>query len=821
MALEYSAEFCRNLQTAFERLGLSRPFRTGRYESGTELYYDLEPMGGREKVGVKLAVEIYAGSGFAGQVYRVKILEIDEPQACPGLTVGGIYAMKILVPASGFSRLFRNLLYWAGFSSPFQLQVNPAAAKAGALWQKFIRRAAKIRFGDERSVVDIFGTFVDSRIGSCGELREWVEGRTWRLEVDEYVDLLRRWRKNKKVDYEKLGSPEYRAKYTFMHKFVKLLHDVGACEFARQYEWTTLKSQPNCLKRFDTQAEPEKGLVAVDFRPGLALLPFLPMSPGDVKLIFDGIKRGSLVQFDRGDLNKLKSFIDGYKEDFSDMQGLFEELAGAEEIYRNSMPDITHNRTRLLYDRKLWATIFDNAVVGWKIKNIIDENGFEKLASSRIKTFIFFLLGLLPVLGGVLRKFWCNDKWRRHYIDIFTEYRYFDKALKGRIIELLISWHRAGRLPKEKAEKFLQQSWRILYHLPFLLLISAKLHRLLTDWQFAKEKLYFLTVRPVKLYFNAALRAQWLSDMVSQGKKKHILTDEDADIILSQIDEPFIQKYLQCLAVHICCMPVTHIVAVIVAAIFWITHHDNPNAWVIGLGIIAAFQLVPVSPGSLVRGIYVVYVAIRDRSFKDYNIAVFLAFLKYVGYLAFPIQMTYRYPTIARFMATHWATDAVHTVPVFGESGALLEHGIFCVFYNWPLTIRRRMRARAAMREKMLPRRWHIILTAFLASFALLFLYSGGLRLGIAGVLICLACGVFTTIYCGKTSLLKRFAYSAGSGALTAVLYLIWMVFLPSRMSTSVAAGPSLWLCFIAALLSVIGAILTELSLPDVENQAG
>ncbi len=818
MASDYSVNLCKSLRTAFEQLGLFRPGRINRYESGTELSYELEPVGGSEKVNVKLIIENFVGGGFAGQVYKVKILDADRPQLCPDLTVGKICAMKILVPPSSFSKLFRNFLFWAGFGAPFQLQVNPAAAKAGALWQKFIRRAAKIRFGDEKSVADIFGMFVDDRIGSCGELREWIDGRTWRLEVDEHVDLLKKWRNDKKFDPRKIGSPEYRAKYTFMHKFVKLLHDLGAYEFARQYEWTTLKSQPNCLKRLDSGSEPEKGLVAVDFRPGLALLPFLPMSPGDVKLIFDGIKRGSLVQFDRGDLNKLKGFIESFKEHFSDMQGLFEELIRAEDIYRNSMPDITHNCAGLLTSGRLWITIFNSAVVGWKVRNIIDEKGFEKLHSSRIKTFIFFLLGLLPILGGILRKFACHKNWRRHYIGILTSLEYFKKAFKGKVIELLISWHRAGRIPAAKAEKFLHQPWRILYHLPFLLLISPRLHRFLTDWAFAKEKLYYYTLRPLKLYFDADFRSQWLRDMVGQGKGKHILNDEDADTILSQINEPFIQKYLQSLAVHICTLPVTQIVSVTVAFIYWLTHRSEPNAWAVGLGIIAFFQVIPISPGSLTRGLYVVYMVIKDKNFKDYNIAVFLGFLKYVGYLAFPIQMTYRYPALARFMAAHWATDAVHIVPVFGERGALFEHWVFCIFYNWPLTIRRRMRARAALREKLPRRRWHIIPIAFLASVALLYFVRW--RLEPAGVLICFVCGVLTTIYCGRASLLKRFACAATAGLLTAVFYIIWMAFLPDCVPASMVVGPSLWLCFNSALISVIGAILTELLLPDVENRA-
>ena len=94
-----------------------------------------------------------------------------------------------------------------------------------------------------------------------------------------------------------------------MHEFVELLHKMGAHEFARQYEWSTCKSQPNCLKRKDTEESPSEGLVAVDFRAGLALLPFLPMSPGDFKLIVQGLVRGSLVQFDRGDLEKLEQFV--------------------------------------------------------------------------------------------------------------------------------------------------------------------------------------------------------------------------------------------------------------------------------------------------------------------------------------------------------------------------------------------------------------------------------------------------------------------------------------------------------------------------------
>jgi hypothetical protein len=328
MAVEYSVEICKALQQQFRAAKLHRPMRLRRYDCGDELVYDVTGTTHGEAAKVTLIVEKFVGGGFAGQVYRVRITNIT-PYHNPieALEAGGVYAMKILIPPSSFARLFRNALYYLGFQAPFQLQVNPAAARASALWQKFIRRGASLRFGNEMAVADIYATFTDTALGSCGELGQWIDGRTWRLEVDENMDLLKKWRKGKITDAAPhLASPEYRAKKQFMAKFVKLLHDMGGYEFARQYEWLTCKSQPNCLKRTDTEDKPAEGLTAVDFRAGLVLLPFLPMSPGDFLLIAKGLKRYSLVQFDRGDIAKLERFVDENPHHFTDMHPMLKEF---------------------------------------------------------------------------------------------------------------------------------------------------------------------------------------------------------------------------------------------------------------------------------------------------------------------------------------------------------------------------------------------------------------------------------------------------------------------------------------------------------------
>jgi hypothetical protein len=827
MAPEYSVDTCKALERRFLECRLHRPFQVERYDSGDRLEYDVTPVAPEGKAGrVALIVERFVGGGFAGQVYKVKIVAsaggLEET-----LPVGGTFALKILVPPSGGARLFRNLLYAVGFQGSFQPQTNPSAARAGALWQKFIRRAAGVRFGDESCVNNVHGTFVDQRMGSCGEISDWIEGRTWHLEVDDRTDLLKLWRRGKPVDESELGSPEFRAKQAFMAAFVKLLNEMGAHEFARQYEWSTWKSQPNCLKRTATEDDPEAGLTAVDFRAGLALLPFLPMSPGDFMLIAKGLGRGSLVQFDRGDLRRLRAFVERHAGEFADMRELLVELERMEKIYRDSLIDVTHNHVRLLFSGPLWRQILASAVTGWRVRGLVDNAHERSLRGRRIGTALFGLLGLVPILGPLVRKAWGRADYRAHYTSMLRSPGYLKRAFAGKMAERAVKWHRAGRITEGRAARIASSPRSFALHLAVSLL-PVSIHRLLTDVDYFKERLYYIAIRPVKLYFNAQMREQWLRDMVKEGQRKRIVSAEDAEVILSRLREPFIQKYLKSLAVHVCTVPVTQVVSVIVAAVYILTHPELPRAqaWAVGFGIVALFQVTPVSPGSLVRGLYVVYLAIRERNFKDYNIAIFLGFFKYVGYLAFPIQMTHRYPTLARFMAAHWATDAVHVVPVFGEGGALLEHKVFTLFYNIPLTIRGRMHRRAELRAARAPRRWHLLPVAV----------GGGLLLGAAEAWIgrkaghvatlgeiwwCvlaagLLCGAYYTLMAGGARLGSRVLGAVLCGIATGVAFTLASLALAGgSIQLGELAVAGIWRAFALAVLSPIGAILTELTLPE------
>jgi len=825
---------CRTLSEKFSALNLYRPLHRRRHEEGAVLEYEVNAVDTGSKARIRVNIEAFVGGGFAGQVYRVKVLDIENATGPIGsLSVGGTYALKIMVPPGGFSRFFRNLLFRIGFQGPFQLQVNPVAVRAGALWQKFFRRGALIRFGQPGWVNDIHATLIDHRLGSCGEISDWVDGRTWRLEVDDHLDYLKRYLRKRPVDTRRLGSPEYRSKRRFMNDFVRLLHDMGGREFARQYEWWTAKSQPNCLKRRESDPDPEKGLVAVDFRSGLVLLPFLPMSPADFRLILSGLVRGRLVQFDRGDVGILRRFVAEHSEEFADMKDMLEDLEACEKDYRRSLPDLTHHHVRLLWSRKIWRTVLDSARRGWWVTGTIDESGLERLKRSTAKTLLFYLLSGLPFVGWRWRRLWGHRNHRRHLLGLHR-WSYLKKAVLGRRLETLMAWVRRRRVTPARAETLSSSPGRFLAHMP-LSLLPAGLHRFFSDRTYAAERLSMLFVRPFRLYFNAQLREEWLREMLVVGQKKQMLSGEDARIIESQLPEPFIQKYLKSLAVHLLTLPVTQIVSVLVS---WIYVRLNPHlstaeAMAAVAAILVLFQITPISPGSLVRGFYVLFLVIRERNFRDYNIAVFLGFFKYIGYLAFPIQMAYRYPALARFMAGHWATEAVHVVPVFGEQGALLEHWVFNLFYNWPLTVRRRMRTRMDARAARQGRIWHIwlvivaavgigamteVLLANLTGIRPRLTDTWWLWLGLSVV-----AGAVHTRLAGGMGMVGRVVNSSICGVLIGLAgTAAWAWFVngvPVPIGDVLTEG--MWRVFLCVVFSTAGTLLWELRWPDPELKAG
>lgn len=692
MKFQYSVETCRRLASISREQNLVIPRRPSRYEKGAILNVAVTGLVPAVTGRAELEIEAFLGGGFAGQVYRCRLLALDtETEASlDGLQVGELYAVKLIIPPSSFARRFRNAVYWLAFQGPFSAQVNYGACRSGLIWQKLVRRGARVAFGRNTAVKDAYATFWDPTLNAFGEITEWVEGRMWLLESDPHPLKRRHW---PSVPLTETRSAEYIAKRRFMSDLVALLHEMGAAELARQYEWSTMKSQPNVMKRTDVGEEgPSGGLCAIDFRAGLALLPFLPMSPGDIPLIVKGIvRRHTLVQFDRCDLNRLNRFVERHADAFADLAPLLEELPERDREYRRSLPDLTHHGWRL-GDPELRADVRGGLVEGYEADDVVDPEFARRLRAGGMVFAAFYVLGLFPWVGKRLRRFWGNRRHRRHVVRMIISPAYLLRAIRSRAAWELIDWHRSGRVNETRALYLARHPLRFLMERETLgILPFPFLHRSLTEPAFLVRTFGRLAGFVWLFWRRAEFREEWFLSLLREGEDDGMLSAAERERITEHVRDPFIVKYLKCLAVHFATLPVTQIVSVVAGAavVAWLL--GQGKSWEVAAGafvaVVALFQILPVSPGSICRGSYVLYLMIRERDVRSYLIAAPLSFVKYIGYLAFPLQMVTRYPALAQFLAGRWATGAVHVIPVFGEKGALLEHWVFDLFFNIPQAV--------------------------------------------------------------------------------------------------------------------------------------
>ncbi|NQT17840.1 MAG: hypothetical protein HQ582_34120, partial [Planctomycetes bacterium] len=193
-----------------------------------------------------------------------------------------------------------------------------------------------------------------------------------------------------------------------MDDLVSLLHEMGAGELARQYEWWTMKSQPNALKRTSSGSSHGRGLTAIDFRAGLALLPFLPMCPADLRLIPRGLVGGRIVQFDRSDGKRFDRFVEEHEDDFRGLEPAIDELRERERAYRASMPDVTCHHVRLLVDPVLWRSIKKGAITSWRNLGRIDDAHARRLGQRRLVFLLLYVISFVPILGRRIVKLWGN-----------------------------------------------------------------------------------------------------------------------------------------------------------------------------------------------------------------------------------------------------------------------------------------------------------------------------------------------------------------------------------------------------------------------------
>jgi hypothetical protein len=687
---EVAALVRRELRRVVRAHDLIEPYRPERHEIGDLLHLRVTGVQSRLQTGVTLEIERFVGGGFAGQVYRVKLIDVGDEHGgvdVDGLRRGHYYAIKVLRPPSGASLAFRNLLFRLGYQAPFALQLNADAARAGALWQKMIRRAAAVRFGSERHVADVYATFFDADLGSHGEIGEWIDGRTWRLEPDSHVFDRKRRPDCRAVPGD--ASFEFLEKRCFMRQFVGLLHQVGAHEFARQYEWSTCKSQPNALKRLDGGE-----LTAIDFRAGLALLCVLPMSPGDFALIFKGLTRGKLVQFDDGNLQELGEFVDANADAFADLKDTHEELVAAHTRSRDQLPDVLNRPSRLV-TKLASRSVRMGIAEAWRNRGWLDAEHAARVSESAPLFLVLWSLWWIPLAGALSIRLWGSRQFRRHMAAL-RRWPYLSNVLAAKRASTLIKWHRHGRINDEDALMRVHQPARFLAERLLCGWMPVTLHRALTDRAYARQKMRVVVEFPVRFYRSATFRETWLRGEILAATMKGMLTREEARKLDQDVEDPMMRRYLKCLAIQLCTAPTTTVVSLVLAIYVFMTYGKSwPESLGLAAAVMASFAVLPVTPGSLLRGLWITALMIRERRFKEYRTVAFLSFFQYIGFLSVPLQLGFRFPALSRLLLTELARKAANRIPVFGESGALFEHKVFDLVFNVPVSFMTRVRRRS------------------------------------------------------------------------------------------------------------------------------
>jgi len=269
-------------------------------------------------------------------------------------------------------------------------------------------------------------------------------------------------------------------------------------------------------------------------------------------------------------------------------------------------------------------------------------------------------------------------------------------VLAAKRASTLIKWHRKGRINDEEALMRVHQPVRFAVERLLCGWMPARIHRALTDRAYGWQKIRVALAFPVRFYRSATFRETWLRGEIIAAAMKGMLSREEARKLDQDIEDPMMRRYLKCLAIQLCTAPTTTIVSLTLALYVFMTYGRTwPESLGLAAAVMASFAVLPVTPGSLLRGLWITAVMIRERRFKEYRVVAFLSFWQYIGFISVPLQVVFRFPALSLLLLTQLARKAANRIPVFGESGALFEHKVFDLVFNVPVSIMTRLRRRS------------------------------------------------------------------------------------------------------------------------------
>lgn len=643
------------------------------YVSGETVGAEVKGLAGLVKGQTYFEIGRYVGSGFAGQVYQARPQNPDLSDGHPWV------ALKVLRPRPRWKEMFRDALFRVCFQAPFAPRLRESALRAGLIWQELLRLAAAATFDQSDLIPRPLGYYWDSDLLSFVEIQEWVEGRAVRYEFDK--EILLRW----------LGWPlscpttEMERKRAFMAHLVNLCHHLGATGLARQYEWYTLVSQANVLVRRDHSRPDLSEFIAVDWRPGLAVPFFLPLSPVHARLIWRGLGKGQWVHFDETELDRLETYLQTQGEVVALMRPLVAQLKADEAQYRTGMLSLWPMRPRFP------ATLFQvqqATLDEWQKRDLVSPAQAKVWQENRGRFWFYFWLEHLPILGRFIVRWWGNEWVRAHWYHLFTRRDYRQKVWRAYRARALLSWVDDGRVSlahaaalRQSLPRYWLESWSLGW-------LPRSLHRLGVDAAARRQWFLLHLVMPVQLLLWHEHRVAWLTNLIERGSEQGLLPPETAQQLREQITTTRMAGFSRDLVLTLG----LEFFAKLIYALLAVYGFAAAN-WV---PLLIAL-LGPVSPSGVVRTIYLLgqlgydlphISRQRDRRLLLARLSgLLIAPWRIWGNLCVPLTLAVYYPEMALFLSSYLVIQLARPIPVLGGRGSLWEYGLFRLVSNLPVAL--------------------------------------------------------------------------------------------------------------------------------------
>lgn len=645
------------------------------YVSGETICAELKDLDGQAKGLFCFAIERYVGSGFAGQVYQARPQSLEWDESHPWV------ALKVLRPRPRWKELFRDTLFRLSFQSPFAPRIREPALRAGLIWQALLRLAANTTLNQADLIPQPLGYYWDADLLSFVEVQEWVEGRVVRYQFDE--DLLLRW----------LGWPracpsnEMQRKKAVMAQLVDLCHRLGAIGLARQYEWYTLVSQANVLVRRNRADEKQSEFIAVDWRPGLAVPFFLPLSPVHARLIWDGLWQGQWVHFDEVALDRLETYGQTQNEVMAPLQPLIARLKADEVQYRAGLLSLWPTRPRSATNYPLvQAATLDE----WQKRDLISPAQAVVWQKRRGCFWFYFWLEFVPVVGQLLVRWLGNEQVRTHWRQFLTQPDYRQKVYRVYRARALLRWVDDGRVPLAHAAALRQSLPRYWLEALSLGWWPRGAHRLVVDAAARRQWLITHLIMPARYIFWSKHRIAWLIALIQHESEQGLFPPEKTSRLLEQMAAPRMAEFSRDLVLTVA----LEFWAKLFYALLAVYGATEAN-W---LPFVLAL-LGPISPSGVVRVAYLLgqvgydlphIIGQRDGRLLLARLSgLCVAPWRVLGNFCVPLEIAIYYPEMALCLSSYLVTQLAKPIPVLGGRGSLLEYSLFMWVSNLPVALQR------------------------------------------------------------------------------------------------------------------------------------